>query len=66
MIVHNIRVQNETPPSHDLAVNTLPQAHNIHDGVEEAREEDNPAIRACQEEAVAAREEAGPGSARPF
>ena len=29
----------------------------IHDGVEEAREEDDPAIRAC-------REEAGPGSAR--
>ena len=36
----------------------------IHDGVEESREEDNPAIRACREETVAAQEEAGPCSAR--
>ena len=35
----------------------------VHDGVEEAREEDDPAIRACREEVVAAWEEPGLGSA---
>ena len=36
----------------------------IHDGVEKAKEEDNPAIRDWREETVADQEEAGPCSAR--